>query len=338
MRRIIITGALGQIGSELTAYLRSLYGEDAVLATDIRQREGMAEQAEHYRTLDVLDRAAVLAAAKQHRADTIIHLAALLSATAEAQPQLAWHLNVDGLVHVLETARELGCQLFVPSSIAVFGEGTPRSATPQDTLQRPNTMYGVGKVAGELLCDYYYAKYGVDARGIRFPGLISHTAPPGGGTTDYAVDMYVFAAAQGRYTSYIAPDTYLDMMYMPDAVRAIVQLMEADGSRLTHRNAFNVSAMSVDPEAIARSIRRYVPHFQLDYKIDPVRQRIADSWPDALDVSAARDEWGFAPAYDLDRMTADMLRNLGGAEGAAAGVDGAMDGAGAVRVQSKAER
>lgn len=311
MKRIIITGASGQIGSELTAYLRGLYGEEAVMATDIRPGEGPTAQSGPSRILDVLDREALYEAAKQHRADTIIHLAGLLSATAEAQPQLAWRLNMDGLMHALEAARALGCQLFAPSSIAVFGAGTPRMSTPQDTLQRPNTMYGVNKVAGELLCDYYYSKYGVDTRGIRFPGLISHTAPPGGGTTDYAVDMYAAAVAQGDYTSYIGPGTFLDMMYMPDAVRAIVQLMEADGSRLRHRNAFNVSAMSVDPEAIGHSIRRYVPHFLLRYQIDPVRQQIAEGWPDAIDVSAACEEWGFAPAYDLDRTTADMLQQLG---------------------------
>ncbi|PYI50769.1 NAD-dependent epimerase/dehydratase family protein [Paenibacillus flagellatus] len=310
MKRILVTGALGQIGSELVVKLRELYGEEAVLATDIRSNSSEAAQSGPFRLLDVTAADAVFEAAKDHRADTIIHLAALLSATAEARPLLAWQLNMGGLVNALEAARALGCQFFTPSSIAAFGAGTPKVGTPQDTLQRPLTMYGVNKVSGELLCDYYFAKYGLDTRGIRFPGLISHSAPPGGGTTDYAVDMYVEAVRQGAYTSYIAKGTFLDMMYMPDAIRAVVQLMEADASRLKHRNAFNVTAMSVDPEAIAASIRRHIPHFELDYDVDPVRQSIADEWPDAIDATAAAEEWGFRAEYDLERMTADMLAKL----------------------------
>jgi len=310
MKRILITGALGQIGSEFTMYLRRLYGESAVLATDVKFRECEASLSGPFRTLDVMDQASLFTAAKDHRADAIFHLAALLSATAEAKPLAAWKLNIDGLLNALETARELKAQLFVPSSIAVFGMGAGPQNVPQVSPQRPVTIYGISKTAGELLCDYYFQKFGTDTRGLRLPGLISHAAPPGGGTTDYAVEMYAAAAQTGAYACWIAAGTHLDMMYMPDALRAMVQLMEADGTRLIHRNAYNVSAMSVDPEKIAASIRRKIPDFRLEYRIDPVRQKIAESWPDSLDTSAAREEWGFAPEYDLDRMTDDMLHHL----------------------------
>lgn len=312
MKRILITGALGQIGCELAVRLRQLYGNDAVLSTDIRQDQCEAAQSGPFRLLDVTDGNALYEAAEEHRADTIIHLAAVLSATAEAKPMLAWQLNMGGLLNALETARALGCRLFTPSSIAAFGPGVPKNGTPQDTAQRPSTMYGINKVAGELLCDYYFHKYGIDARGLRFPGLISHAALPGGGTTDYAVDMYVSAVKTGRFTSYIDRGTFLDMMYMPDAVESVIKLMEADASRLKHRNAFNVTAMSVDPEAIAVSIRRRLPNFELNYGIDPLRQAIAEGWPDAIDPSAAREEWDFRAEYDLDKMTDDMLSSLRG--------------------------
>lgn len=310
MKRILVTGALGQIGRDLTARLRSLYGHESVLATDIRSDQSEAALSGPFRLVDVTAGEALYEAARDHNADTIIHLAALLSATAEAKPLLAWQINMGGLMNALEAARSLGCQLFTPSSIAAFGAGTPKQSTPQDTLQRPYTMYGVSKVSGELLCDYYFHKYGVDTRGLRFPGLISHAAPPGGGTTDYAVDMYVGAVKSGKYTSYIGKGTFLDMMYMPDAVESVIRLMEADASRLKHRNAFNVTAMSVDPEAIAASIRKHVPDFELQYEIDPLRQAIAEGWPDAIDASAAREEWDFRAEYDLDKMTADMLSSL----------------------------
>lgn len=310
MKRIMVTGALGQIGSDLVTKLRQIYGEEAVLATDIRQSSNETAQSGPFRTLDVTDSAAFHEAAREHRADTIIHLAALLSAKAESNPALAWNLNMGGLLSALETARTLGCQFFTPSSIAAFGADTPKHATPQDTLQRPLTMYGVSKVSGELLCDYYYHKYGVDTRGLRFPGLISHSAPPGGGTTDYAIEMYEAALSSGSYTSYIHKGTYLDMMYMPDAISAVITLMEADPSRLKHRNAFNVTAMSVDPEGIAASIRRHIPHFTLDYDVDPIRQAIASEWPDSIDATAAREEWGFEVQYDLNHMTDDMVSKL----------------------------
>lgn len=311
MRTIMVTGALGQIGSELVPFLREMYGADRVIATDVRKPVSEAAEGP-FDLLDVTDAWAMADTAKKYGVDTIIHLAALLSATAEAKPQLAWQLNMGGLLNALETARELGCSLFTPSSIAAFGLGAPKAGTPQDTLQRPSTMYGVSKVAGELLCDYYYHKYGVDARGLRFPGLISYAAAPGGGTTDYAVDMFVHAVKSGEtpYPCYIAEGTYLDMMYMPDALQSIAALMEADPAKLKHRNAFNVSAMSLEPGMLAAEIRKHRPEFRIEYRIDPVRQAIAESWPDSLDVSASREEWGFSPRFDLETTTADMLRQL----------------------------
>ncbi len=307
MKRIMITGALGQIGSELTGKLRGIYGADNVLATDIRPS---TDTSGPFELLDVTDSQKMHDLAKDFGADTMMHMAALLSATAEEKPLLAWNLNMGGLVNALEASRELGMQFFTPSSIGAFGPSTPKMDTPQDTLQRPTTMYGVNKVAGELLCDYYYQKFGVDTRGVRFPGLISYVAQPGGGTTDYAVDIYYKALEQGSYTSYIDKGTYMDMMYMPDALQAIVDLMEADADKLEHRNAFNVTAMSFEPEQIAASIRKHIPDFKMNYEVDPVRQAIAASWPDSIDASAAKEEWGFKTAYDLDAMTADMLNKL----------------------------
>ncbi|MCM3610270.1 L-threonine 3-dehydrogenase [Planococcus sp. MERTA32b] len=307
MKRIMITGALGQIGSELTGKLRGIYGAENVLATDIRPSDDTSGP---FEILDVTDAQKMYDLAKDFGADTMMHMAALLSATAEEKPLLAWNLNMGGLVNALEASRELGMQFFTPSSIGAFGPSTPKMDTPQDTLQRPTTMYGVNKVAGELLCDYYHQKFGVDTRGVRFPGLISYVAQPGGGTTDYAVDIYYKALEQGSYTSYIDKGTYMDMMYMPDALQAIVDLMEADPAKLEHRNAFNVTAMSFEPEKIAASIRKHLPDFKMNYDVDPVRQAIADSWPDSIDASAAKKEWGFKTAYDLDAMTADMLDKL----------------------------
>ncbi|TWT06910.1 L-threonine 3-dehydrogenase [Planococcus sp. CPCC 101016] len=307
MERIMITGALGQIGSELVGKMRGIYGNDNVLATDIRQTD---DQSGPFEILDVTDAQRMHDLAKDFGADTMVHMAALLSATAEENPLLAWNLNMGGLVNALEASRELGMQFFTPSSIGAFGPSTPKKNTPQDTLQRPTTMYGVNKVAGELLCDYYFTKFGVDTRGVRFPGLISNVAQPGGGTTDYAVDIYYKAIEQGSYTSYIAEGTYMDMMYMPDALQAIVDLMEADPAKLIHRNAFNVTAMSFEPEQIAASIRKHIPDFKMSYAVDPARQEIADSWPDHIDASAAKTEWGFKASYDLDGMTFDMLEKL----------------------------
>jgi nucleoside-diphosphate-sugar epimerase len=310
MKRILITGALGQIGSELTMKLRETYGYDNVIATDIRKNDSEAAQSGPFETLDVTDLNKMGDIAKKYKVDTIMHLAALLSATAEAKPVLAWNLNMGGLMNALETARELNAQFFTPSSIGAFGPSTPKDSTPQDTIMRPTTMYGVNKVAGELLGDYYYHKFGVDTRGLRFPGLISHVALPGGGTTDYAVEIYYEAIKNGRYTSYIDKGTYMDMMYMPDALNAIIDLMEADPCRLKHRNSFNVTAMSFDPEELANEIRKHIPGFELTYHVDPVRQRIADSWPNSIDAIAAEEEWGFKFEYDLARMTEDMISKL----------------------------
>jgi nucleoside-diphosphate-sugar epimerase len=310
MKKILVTGSLGQIGSELVTKLRDVYGASNIIATDIRETDSEVVKSGPFEILDVTDGQKLHEIAKRNEVDTIIHLAALLSATAEKNPLFAWNLNMGGLVNALEAARELNCKFFTPSSIGAFGPTTPKDNTPQDTIQRPTTMYGVNKVAGELLCDYYYQKFGVDTRGVRFPGLISYVAPPGGGTTDYAVEIYYEAIKKGTYTSYIAEGTYMDMMYMPDALQAIISLMEADPSKLKHRNAFNITAMSFEPEQIAASIRKHIPTFTMDYAVDPARQKIADSWPNSIDATAAKEEWGFKADYDLDKMTADMLAKL----------------------------
>ncbi|MES9684780.1 UDP-glucose 4-epimerase [Bacillus sp. AFS001701] len=311
MKKILITGCFGQIGSELTMRLRNEYGNENVVATDIRRLEGSPIlETGHFEILDVMDKEKMLEIAKKYEVDTFIHLAALLSAVAEAKPTLAWDLNMGGLVNALEVARELSLKFFTPSSIGAFGPATPKDNTPQDTIQRPTTMYGVTKVAGELLCDYYFEKFGVDTRGVRFPGLISYDTEPGGGTTDYAVDIYYEALKNKKYTSFIGEGTYMDMMYMPDAIDAIIKLMEADPSKLKHRNAFNISAMSFEPTQIAASIRKFIPEFTLDFDIDPIRQGIANSWPNSIDSSAAKEEWGFDPKFDLDRMSEDMLNKL----------------------------
>jgi len=311
MKRILITGSLGQIGSELTAHLRKIYGADNVISSDIRKIEGSKViESGPFELINVQNGNEIAEAVKKHKIDTIIHLAALLSATGEKDPVKAWNINMGGLFNVLEVARELGCSVFTPSSIAAFGPNSQKVKTPQDDVQRPTTMYGVTKVAGELLCDYYHMKFGVDTRGVRYPGLISYEALPGGGTTDYAVHIYYEALKNKKYASYIAEGTYMDMMYMPDALNAIVTLMEADPSKLKHRNAFNITAMSFAPEHIAEEIKKHIPEFEMTYDVDPVRQAIAESWPDSLDDSAAREEWGWNPKYDLASMTTDMLAKL----------------------------
>jgi nucleoside-diphosphate-sugar epimerase len=309
MKRILVTGARGQIGSELIARLRSEYGDSNVIATDIRAVEGDLEKGP-FEIVDVTDEKRIFEVAKKYQVDTMMHLAALLSATAEKMPKKAWDINMGGLVNTLEVARELNLQFFTPSSIGAFGPSTPKIQTPQDTLQRPTTMYGVNKVSGELLCDYYYERFGVDTRGVRFPGLISYVTPPGGGTTDYAVEIYYEAIKQQAYTSYIAERTYMDMMYMPDALEAIIQLMEADPAKLVHRNAFNISAISAEPMDFAKAIQKHISEFKISFDVDPVRQKIADSWPNSIDSSAAEAEWGFKAKYDIDSMTKDMLEKI----------------------------
>lgn len=312
MPKILVTGALGQIGSELVPALRERYGAKAVIASDIRALPAGAEPKEGpFEHLDCTKLQQIQEVVRRHDIDSIYHLAALLSAVGEEKPQAAWHLNMGGLYRVLEVARQFQCSVFFPSSIGAFGPTTPRGHTPQDTIQRPTTMYGVTKVAGELLCDYYALRFGVDARGLRLPGIISFVAPPGGGTTDYAVEIFYQAIRYRHYTCFLRPDTRLDMMYMPDATRAILQLMEADWAKLKHRNAFNVTAMNFTPEELAESIRKHIPEFVIDYDVDPTRQAIADSWPETLDDSAAQSEWDWEPRYDLPAMTADMLEKLG---------------------------
>ena len=310
MRRILVTGALGQIGSELVPALQRHYGTDRVVASDLRvmPQQGAAEGT--YEHLDCTQAQQILEVVRRHEIGTIYHLAALLSAVAEEKPHVAWSVNMGGLYNVLEAARQYRCQVFFPSSIGAFGPSTPRENTPQVTIQRPNTMYGVTKVAGELLCDYYASRFGVDTRGLRLPGLISYVAPPGGGTTDYAVEIFDQALRHKRYTCFLRRDTRLDFMYMPDAVDAMIRLMEAPASQLQFRNAYNVTAMSITPAELAAEIRTQVPGFAIDYRIDRVRQSIAESWPRSIDAGAARKDWGFAPQFDLASMTKDMLARL----------------------------
>ncbi|ANK38230.1 UDP-glucose 4-epimerase [Staphylococcus equorum] len=311
MKKIMITGALGQIGTELVVKCRMLYGNDNVLATDIKQPEADSAIVDGpFEILDVTDKARMFELVETFKPDTMMHMAALLSGVAEKNPLFAWDLNMGGLMNALETAREHNLQFFTPSSIGAFGPSTPKVNTPQVTIQRPTSMYGVNKVAGELLCQYYFDKFGVDTRSVRFPGLVSHIKEPGGGTTDYAVDIYFKAVREGRYTSFIEKDTYMDMMYMEDAIDAIIQLMEADGVKLINRNAYNLSAMSIEPEMVKEAIQEFYPEFQLEYDVDPIRQSIANSWPNSIDVSCARAEWGFNPQYDLTKMTQTMLKAI----------------------------
>jgi nucleoside-diphosphate-sugar epimerase len=308
---ILVTGAAGQIGSELVAALRAKHGSERVIASDIRIPAAQAADAQaQFEHLDSTRPEQIQDVVRRHNVRTIYHLAAMLSAVAEEKPQAAWELNMGGLYHVLEIARQNHCALFFPSSIGAFGSTTPPQKTPQDTVQRPSTMYGVTKVAGELLADYYVHRFGVDVRGLRLPGLISYVAPAGGGTTDYAVEIFYQAIRYRHYTCFLRPDTALDMMYMPDALRAILELMSADPSRLRHRNAFNITAMNFTPQRLAAEIAKHIPDFRIDYEVDPLRQAIADSWPRSVDDSAARTEWGWAPRYDIGTMTTDMLEKL----------------------------
>ncbi len=307
--RILVTGAAGQIGSELVPALRARYGADRVVASDVRVPDAAAGDGPfehvdctHIRQIDY--------AVRRWDVGTIFHLAALLSAVAEEQPRVAWEVNMGGLYRVLEVARSHRCAVFLPSSIGAFGPSTPAEQAPQESLQRPTTMYGITKVASELLCDYYHGRFGLDTRGLRLPGLVSHVAPPGGGTTDWAVDAFHRAARGERWVCFVRDATRMPMMYMPDALRAIIELMEADASALAHRNAYNLAAMSFTPAELHAEIRRLRPDFELTCEVDAVRQAIADSWPESIDDSVARAEWGWRPEVDLPAMTADMLEKL----------------------------
>lgn len=311
MKKILIIGACGQIGSELTPYLRSIYGTDNVVAADcIYPLKGELAHSGPSCKVDATKVEDIATAVKQYGIDTIFNLAAILSAKAELNPMLGWNVGVGALINCLEVARECGCAVFTPSSIGAFGPTTPLDNTPQDTIQRPQTIYGVTKVTGELLSDYYFKRFGVDTRSVRFPGLISNVTLPGGGTTDYAVEIYYAAVKGETFACPLKAGTFLDMMYMPDALKAIVDLMEADPTKLVHRNSFNVTAMSFEPEMILAEIRKHKPAFKMVYEHDALRQGIADSWPNYMDDSCARAEWNFAPKYDLATMTVDMLAKL----------------------------
>ena len=312
MKNILVIGGTGQIGSELTMKLRGIYGDGHVVCGYIPNAapKGKLLESGPAEIVDITDAQQIADVVKKHDIDSIYNLAALLSAVAEARPQLAWNIGVNGLYNALEVSREHNCALFTPSSIGSFGLSTPHVKTPQDTVQRPQTIYGVTKVTGELLSDYYAKRFGVDTRSVRFPGLISYTTPPGGGTTDYAVDIYYSAVKGETFKCPLKPGTFMDMMYMPDALRAAVEIMEADPSRLVHRNSFNIASMSFDPEIIYNKIKEYIPDFRMEYELDPLRQSIADSWPDSLDDSCARTEWDWKPEFDLDGMSQDMIKNL----------------------------
>ena len=311
MKNILIIGATGQIGSELTMLLRKNYSGNVVAGyIPGAEPKGELKESGPSAIVDITNPQQIADAVSKYQVDTIYNLAALLSAVAENKPQLAWKIGLGGLFNTLEVAREKQCAVFTPSSIGSFGPGTPKDKTPQDTVQRPKTMYGVTKVSGELLSDYYFTRFGVDTRSVRFPGLISYVTPPGGGTTDYAVDIYYSAAKGEKFVCPIAEGTYMDMMYMPDALNAAISLMEAAPARLKHRNAFNIASMSFDPEQIYQEIKKHMPDFEMAYEIDPLKQAIADSWPDSLDDSCAREEWDWMPQFDLESMTVDMLEKL----------------------------
>jgi len=307
---ILVTGAAGQIGSELVPALRKIFGQEKVIASDIVQPGEKLAESGPFEKLDVTNRPKLTRIIKKYGINIIYHLAAILSATGEKNPQKAWEVNINGFYNILEAARELDVKkVFCPSSIAVFGPSTPRVMTPQDTILSPTTMYGVTKVAGEHLADYYVHKYGLDVRGCRFPGIISYETLPGGGTTDYAVAIFYEAVLYKKYTCFLKPETRLPMMYMPDCLKSIISLMQADFSRLKHHSNFNVTAMSFSAAELAAEIKKHLPDFEINYQPD-FRQSIADSWPESIDDSAARKEWDWQPDYDLPKMTGDMLRVL----------------------------
>ena len=311
MNKILIIGSTGQIGSELSVRLRSIYGDNNVVCGYYAPPypEGFFEAGPTvYIDAQQIDQ--IADAVRKYNIDTIYNLAAILSATAEKNPKLGWDVGVGSMMNCLDVAREYKCGVFTPSSIGAFGPNTPKDNTPQDTIQRPNTVYGITKVLGELVSDYYFEHWQVDTRSVRFPGLISNVALPGGGTTDYAVEIFYKAVKGEKFECPIQAGTFMDMMYMPDALDAAINLMEADPARLIHRNAFNVTAMSFDPEMLYNEIKKYFPDFRMVYTIDPLKQNIADSWPNKLDDTCAREEWGWQPHYDLHSMTKDMIETL----------------------------
>ncbi len=311
MKNILVIGACGQIGSELVPQLRSVYGADNVIASDLQLplKNGLSEGGPSCQ-IDATNAQNIADAVKKYKIDTIYNMAAILSATAEKNPMLGWNIGMGALINCLEVARECNAAVFTPSSIGAFGPETPADKTPQDTIQRPKTIYGVTKVAGELLSDYYFKRFGVDTRSVRFPGLISNVALPGGGTTDYAVEIFYKAITDGKFTMPLQAGTYMDMMYMPDALNAAINVMEVNPEKLIHRNSFNVTAMSFDPEILANEIKKHIPHFEWTYEVEPLKQEIANSWPNSLDDSAARAEWGWDPKFSLKEMAADMIAVL----------------------------
>jgi nucleoside-diphosphate-sugar epimerase len=310
MKNILVIGCSGQIGSELTLALRKIYGNQNVIACDIKAAPKAILNSGPYATLDILDREALRLLVQKYKIDGIINMAAILSAVGEQHPMLAWNVNMNGLINVLEVAKEENVKrVLTPSSIAAFGPTTPIDNTPQETVLKPTTMYGITKVAGELLGDYYVQKYGMDVRGLRYPGIISYETLPGGGTTDYAVAIYFDAIKYGKYTCFVNEDTKLPMMYMPDCLKSTIDLFQAPKENLRHFSDFNVAAMSFSVKELAESIKKQIPDFEIKYEPD-YRQRIADSWPNSIDDSCARSEWNWHPAYDLDAMTLDMLKNI----------------------------
>lgn len=311
MKKILIVGSTGQIGSELINKLRSIYGVDNVVGGYYKPPypEGFFEAGPTVE-IDATKAQDIADAVKKYNVDAIFNMAAILSATAEKNPMLGWDVGVNSLINCLEVAREHNCSLFTPSSIGAFGPSTPKDKTPQDTIQRPTTMYGVTKVTGELLSDYYYKRYGVDTRSVRFPGLISYVTPPGGGTTDYAVDIFYSAVKGEDFVCPIQQGTFMDMMYMPDALSACVQLMEADPEKLVHRNSFNIASLSFEPDMIYTAVKKHYPDFKMTYDVDPLKQAIAESWPNSLDDTCAREEWGWEPHYNMEKMATDMVEKL----------------------------
>ncbi len=307
MEKILIIGAGGQLGTELTSALREKYGKDSVLATDIRE---IPASDGPFEVLDAMDADRLSELQSAYQFTQIYHLAAILSAKGENNPQWAWKLNMESLMNILELGRNSGLKrIFWPSSIAVFGPGTPRQNTPQNTIMDPTTVYGISKLAGERWCEYYFNKYNVDVRSIRYPGLISYKAEPGGGTTDYAIDIFRQGLLHGSYTSFLAEDTFLPMMYIDDAVRGTIELMDAPVDKITTRSSYNLGAMSFSPSELAEEIKKYLPDFSVNYSPD-FRQAIADSWPDSIDDSAARSEWGWLPQYDLQKLTIAMIEGM----------------------------